>query len=212
MTDRLAVDYKLMRDLGIAGFYTEHDTGGIDVTTNFSELQTYIMFKLMQNPDCDTDKLARYFIKHYYGPAAEHVQQYYDALAKEMRAFTAKGGKWFYNTADYSFLNPPNMKRFDAMLNAAEKAADGVFAFRVRLLRLGFDSAYIAIVPADHKARLAKMETDLKKAVTKRAFNGKMARFQNWKKEIYAGANAKKLPLTYLCTTSKIGLDIFLSL
>ena len=209
MTDRLSTDYKLMRDLGIAGFYTEHDSGGIYLCTNFSELQTYIMFKLMQNPDCDTEKLARYFIKHYYGPAAKHVQEYYDALAKEMRAFTKKGGTWYYNTADYPFLNPVNMKRFDAMLNAAEKAADGEYAFRVRMLRIAFDSTYVAVVPADHKARLDKIEKSLQEVISKRKLNFKMSRFQDWKKELSIGANAKKLPPELANISPDYLLDFF---
>ena len=209
MTDRLSTDYKLMRDLGIAGFYTEHDSGGIYLCTNFSELQTYIMFKLMQNPDCDTEKLARYFIKHYYGPAAKHVQEYYDALAKEMRAFTKKGGTWYYNTADYPFLNPVNMKRFDAMLNAAEKAADGEYASRVRMLRIAFDSTYVAVVPADHKARLDKIEKSLQEVISKRKLNFKMSRFQDWKKELSIGANAKKLPPELANISPDYLLDFF---
>lgn len=210
MTDRLSKDYKLMRDIGIAGFYTEHDSGGIYEATNFSELQTYIMFKLMQNPDCDTDKLTRYFIKHYYGPAAPHIQQFHDALAAEMRAFCKKGGHWYYNTADYSFLNPPNMKRFDAMINAAEKAADGEYAFRVRTFRLGFDSAYVAVVPEDHKARLEKMEKNLKEFIAKRPSSRvTVKRFNSWKKEIYSGASAKKLPAELANIDYKYLLDYF---
>ena len=209
MTDRLAADYKMMRDLGIAGFYTEHDSGGIPSGTNFSELQTYIMFKLMQNPDCDTDKLTRYFINNYYGAAAPFVQQYHDILAKEMRAFTKKGGMWYYNTADYPFLTQAIMQQIDDLLNKAEKAVDGDYAFRIRMLRLGFDSTYVALVKADHNARLEKMEATLKELIAKRKIRTKMASFQNWKKEINAAASAKKLPASLANIAPEYILDYF---
>ena len=209
ITDRLAADYKMMRDFGIAGFYTEHDSGGIINGTNFSELQTYIMFKLMQNPDCDTDKLTRYFIKNYYGAAAPFIQEYHDILAREMRAFTAKGGIWYYNTADYPFLTKAILLQIDNLLNKAEKAVDGDFAFRVRMLRLGFDSTYVALVKADHKCRLEKMESILKELIERRKIRTTMANFQNWKKEIYAASSAKKLPSFLANIAPEYILDYF---
>ncbi|MBR2510330.1 MAG: DUF4838 domain-containing protein [Lentisphaeria bacterium] len=209
MTDRLAADYKLMRDLGIAGFYTEHDSGGILSGTNFSELQTYIMFKLMQNPDCDTDKLTRKFINVYYGKAAPFVQKYHDIIAKEMRAFTQKGGIWHYNTADYPFLTQKVLNKIDKLLNQAEKAVDGDFAFRVRALRLGFDSTYVALVNTDHKERLKKMEATLIELIAKRKVRTSLKNFHNWKKEIYAAASAKKLPPELANIAPEYILDYF---
>lgn len=209
MTDRLAADYKLMRDLGIAGFYTEHDSGGILSRTNFSELQTYIMFKLMQNPDCDTDKLTRKFINVYYGKAAPFVQKYHDIIAKEMRAFTQKGGIWHYNTADYPFLTQKVLNKIDELLNQAEKAVDGDFAFRVRALRLGFDSTYVALVNTDHKERLKKMEATLIELIAKRKVHTSLKNFHNWKKEIYAAASAKKLPPELANIAPEYILDYF---
>ncbi len=209
MTDRLAADYKLMRDLGIAGFYTEHDSGGIYNGTNFSELQTYIMFKLMQNPDCDTDKLTRKFINVYYGKAAPFVQEYHDIIANAMRKFTQKGGIWYYNTADYPFLTKKVLNKIDELLNNAEKAVDGDFAFRVRALRLGFDSTYVALVNADHKARLEKMEAILKELIAKRKIRTSLKNFHNWKKEIYAASSAKKLPAELANIAPEYILDYF---
>lgn len=44
----------------------------------FAELKTWILAKLMWNPNLDTMALAAEFIADFYGPAAPYVQRYFD--------------------------------------------------------------------------------------------------------------------------------------
>ena len=43
---------------------------------DFSEMRTYVVAKLMWNPDQDTDSLMLRFMRGYYGPAAPYIYQY----------------------------------------------------------------------------------------------------------------------------------------
>ena len=48
--DRIAEDVRTFKGLGVSGAYFEHDSGGLHYCANFSELQTWIMLQLFQNP------------------------------------------------------------------------------------------------------------------------------------------------------------------
>ena len=46
----------------------------------FSELRSYLISRLLWNPDCDVEKIINDFIYGYYGRAGKFVRQYFDLL------------------------------------------------------------------------------------------------------------------------------------
>ena len=192
--DRVAADIRLMAENKIEGTYFEHDSGGLQYGTNFSELQTYVMLKLFQDPVLDADKLAEKFIRAFYGPAAEHVLKYHDSLASAMRGFVKKGGRWNYRSMDSDFLDRPNLTAWDKMLDDAEKAAQGVYAFRVRLLRLGLDSTIVAKLGDAAERRIGRMRNTLKELKKMRKVNVNWKAFDAWSRNMLSRGKVLPLP------------------
>jgi len=46
----------------------------------FSELRTYLISRLLWNPDCDVDKVINDFMKGYYGNSGKYIKEYFDLL------------------------------------------------------------------------------------------------------------------------------------
>lgn len=63
---------------------------------DFAELRTWLVSKLMWNPDADMDSLMNVFHQGYYGAAAPYMIQYH----KDMKAALTKSGKrlWIYDS------------------------------------------------------------------------------------------------------------------
>ena len=146
--DRVATDIRTLHSFGAEGTFFEQDSGGITEFTNFSALQNYLMLKLFQNPDDDVDTIARHFISLYYGKAAPFVQKYYDALKNEHKKFIDGGGRWAHWMSQY-YLTLDNMKLWSKILDDALAAESGDFAFHVKQLRLGLDSAMMEQLKLD---------------------------------------------------------------
>ncbi|MBO4345615.1 MAG: DUF4838 domain-containing protein [Victivallales bacterium] len=151
--DRLAADIRTLHSLGAEGTFFEQDSGGVTEFTNFSALQNYLMLKLFQRPDSDVDTIARHFISLYYGKAAPFVEKYYDALKEEHRKFIDGGGRWAHWMSQY-YLTLENMRQWSKLLDDALAAETGDFAFHVRQLRLGLDSAMMEQMKLGYDAAL----------------------------------------------------------
>lgn len=106
---------------------------------DFSEMRTWVVSKLMWNPEQDTDSLVLRFMRGYYGPAAHHIYQYEKLLEG---ALLASGQRlWIYDSPvshKDGMLNAACRKRYNALFDRAEQAvaADSVLLRRVRLARL----------------------------------------------------------------------------
>ncbi|MBR2723080.1 MAG: DUF4838 domain-containing protein [Lentisphaeria bacterium] len=193
LASRFARDWQIMRQNGILGPYIEHDASGILQFTNFSELQSWLMLKLAQNPDADVKNLVRTFISAYYGSAAPAVQKYFDLLEVELNKFTAKGGSWHYRAIDAEYLTKNNLLAWEKLLDEAERNAQGEYAFRVRLLRIGLDCTIVSKIGDDGNKRLNRIRKTLQELQQKRPVNVDWKRFDNWSKNILD--RDKELPL-----------------
>ena len=71
--ERIAEDIRAMAACKVTGTYFEHDAGGITSRTNLSEMQSWVMFKLFENPSRDVQALMRDFAEHYYGKEGWNV-------------------------------------------------------------------------------------------------------------------------------------------
>lgn len=106
---------------------------------DFSEMRTYVVAKLMWNPDQDTDSLMLRFMRGYYGSAAPYIYQYEKLLEGALLA----GGQrlWIYDSPvshKDGMLNAACRKRYGELFDCAERAVagDSVLLRRVRLTRL----------------------------------------------------------------------------
>ena len=93
---------------------------------DFSEMRTYVVAKLMWNPDQDTDSLMLRFMRGYYGPAAPYIYQYEKLLEGALLA----GGQrlWIYDSPvshKDGMLNAACRKRYGELFDCAERAVAG---------------------------------------------------------------------------------------
>lgn len=131
--------YPNLRTLGPnIKFYADHHVTGVLAQgaygasgTEFSELRSWVLAKLLWNPNLDGQKLIDQFLAGYYGPAAPHIKAYidtiHDAIAKtdETLEMTSPPlGKWLSIQTLVTSLNH---------LRLAERAAGRDEALRLRV-------------------------------------------------------------------------------
>lgn len=106
---------------------------------DFAELRTYLVSKLMWNPDIDMDATMRFFLDHYYGKAGHYIYRY---LKMAEGALMGSGKDlWIYDspvTHKHGMLKPVLMSRYQELFDQAEAAvADNqVYLDRVQRSRL----------------------------------------------------------------------------
>jgi hypothetical protein len=119
-----------------------------DVGHEFSELKTYLISRLLWNPEIKADSVITDFMNGYYGPAAPFIRTYLDTLEGEVM----KTGEWLFiydppTTYENSFLSEANIARyngyFDQALAAVKDQPD--FLLHVRTCRLPLEYATMQI-------------------------------------------------------------------
>ena len=145
--DRIAEDIKTMKEAGVTGTYFEHDSG-IQHCANFTELQSWMMLKLFQNPCQDIKPLITEFTDFYYGKAAPAARKYLFELETLNQELIKQNDWWHYNKTDFPYLTPDNIRRWSALFDRMEAvtANDPERNFHVRLARLGLDSAAVKLM------------------------------------------------------------------
>lgn len=106
---------------------------------DFSEMRTWVVSKLMWNPDQDTDELVQQFMNGYYGAAAPALFAYEKRLEQELKASGQR--LWIYDSPvshKDGMLNAKNREQYNRLFDIAEAAVagDDVMLRRVRLARL----------------------------------------------------------------------------
>lgn len=79
----LQPNMKFFRDHGVKGVFEQgmYQNGE---SGEFGELRSYVLAKLMWNPDEDLEALIDNFMAAYYGPGARYVREYFDLLHKRV--------------------------------------------------------------------------------------------------------------------------------
>ncbi len=146
----------------------------IQPVSDFKALKTYLVAKLMWNPDENLDQLITGFCNKYYGAAAPAVMNYLNL--RNSNAVSAKSvlrarGR---GTKDYrtSFLKPEMLRKYDAILSEAEAKAGNnqVIQQRVAALRAGIDylileaagAKKMPLQPAEQKNRAQRLSNTLR--------------------------------------------------
>ena len=78
---RIIRDFALCRKAGVTGFGIDHAPGN-PTMGGFIELQTYLMARLLRDPDLDAEFLIKDFMEFEYGKAAGLMKRYLDEVEK----------------------------------------------------------------------------------------------------------------------------------
>ncbi len=120
------------------------EQGNREVGGEFAELRSYLISKLLWNPEENVDSLMNDFLNGYYGAAGPPIRTYID----EMREALLQSGAPLRifgspNEADTTYLTPTLINRYEVLFDEAELAvADSAELLeRVRIARLPLDFA-----------------------------------------------------------------------
>lgn len=136
---------------------------------DMSELRTWLVSKLMWNPEADVDSLITTFTDGYYGPAGKYIKRY--MRLQEGALLGSRIPLWIYDspvTHKDGMYSPYLMKMYNELFDDAEAAVvdDSVLLNRVRRSRLPLQYVELELARtspsmdlADISARLDTFET-----------------------------------------------------
>lgn len=114
----------------------------------FNELRTYLISKLLWNPDESTDKLMDEFLNAYYGEASQYIRQYIDKITAEL-LLSGEKLTLYEPPVTYSsnYLSMDNIREYFVLLNKALDAVktDEKKSKRVELLLQSLRYAYLEV-------------------------------------------------------------------
>jgi hypothetical protein len=129
--------------------FQQSNTG---VGHEFSELKSWMLAKLLWNPDADVPALIHEFTEGFYGPAGVWIREYIDHLQNEI----LKTGEWLDiygppTNHQYSFLSQDNIEQYNHYFDEAEKTVAEIpeFLLNVRTARMALQYAIMEIGKAD---------------------------------------------------------------
>ncbi len=142
--ERMAADFRLFHQVGVEGIFSEHDTEGVYRSIGLANLQTWLMLKLMWDPDRDLAALIADFTDRYYGAAAPLIREFSSRLEADTRALPTRMS-WNAPGGQYRHLTPALLVWSQRLFDRAEAAvaADPVLLTRVKQARMGMDLACV---------------------------------------------------------------------
>ena len=114
--------------------------------SEFMELRTYLLAKLLWDPEANVDTLMNDFLLGYYGPAAPYLRTYiesmHDALERSGEDLAIYG---YPLPSKNGYLSPENIDRYIVYFDRAEEAVkdDSAFLHRVQKARLPLQFAQL---------------------------------------------------------------------
>ncbi len=122
-------------DHGVTGIYEEacYYTKGAEL----AELRTYVMAKLLWDPDYDTDTAIDEFCAAYYGDAADEVRAFIDLVHESAQSIPDMHVR-IYSPPSVGYLTPEVLAEGDRLFDLAENAVadDETRLHRVKVARL----------------------------------------------------------------------------
>ena len=138
----LKPNLQTMAKYNVKGVFEEANCayyGGVD----FNELRTYLISKLLWNPDCDIDAIRKEFMDYYYGDAAKYLDEYLNMLCD----FVERENYHLYiqDTKRPDYLSDELLKKYNELFDKAQNAVagDGIRLMRVERARLSIRFADI---------------------------------------------------------------------
>lgn len=134
-------DLRLYKRRGAISVFCEHSHGYSPVS-DFDQLHTWLLSKLLWNPDQDDAALRREFLDGYYGAAGEAIGHYLDLLTEKVG--NRRISSWQGNP-DAEWMDLETMNQATRLFDAAAEAvaADSVLTARVQRARLSLDAQWL---------------------------------------------------------------------
>ena len=186
-----AVDIKHYRDAGVLGVNTESRNA---IATTF--LNLYLRGQLYWNPDADVDAMLQEFYPAFYGPAAQPMENYWNAIYKAWEETIVTEHEHFVVPAVYT---PELVDYLGKQVSAAEKAIqslsrksnpsrnESLYLQRMKIARLQFEvlDAYTKMVEAantdvDYAAAVKHGERGLKARDEMTELNGTFTTYKKY--------------------------------
>lgn len=135
-------------------FYKENNVDSLfmqatsQAGSEMASLRSYLISKLMWDPETDEDLIINDFLKGYYGDAGRYIREYIDAM-REALLESNHELKIFDSPIDAkeTYLSPDLMEKYEGLFDNAEQAVedDSERLRRVRVARLPLMFAQIQI-------------------------------------------------------------------
>jgi hypothetical protein len=130
--DILQENIQILKDAGVLGILEQ--ANGQSIGSEFYGLRTYLLTKLLWNPDCGTRPIIEEFIAFYYGKGAPYILEYFDLVQSLVKSDTFLS---FATRATNPVFTSKFIKKADALFDKAEKAeSDEAILARIELERL----------------------------------------------------------------------------
>ncbi len=128
------------------GITTVFEQGQSTLSTEFAELRTHLLAKLLWNPDVNVDSVMDDFLSHFYGTAGPVIRRYIDRMHDALE----EGNEplWIYGhprPSKTGFLSAANLDACGMLFDEAEAAvrSERVFLTRVQKARLPLQFALL---------------------------------------------------------------------
>jgi hypothetical protein len=124
-------------------FFVKHGVKGLFEQGNYSSggygelgpLRSYVLAKLLWNPETDVPRHIREFCDAYYGKASQGIQSFIELMNRQVS--DGKTHAHIFDNPKAPYLNSTFLQEADQLLSTAEEAAaDEAARFRVQIARL----------------------------------------------------------------------------
>ena len=131
---------------GVTGIYEESCYQSAH--TELAELRSYVLAKLLWDPNYAMDAIMMEFLVGYYGMAAAPIKAYIKLLQKKIADDNIHMG--IYDPPTTAYLSADVMEKADALFDQAEALADNEEMLeRVKTARLSLEYVHVATMPKD---------------------------------------------------------------
>lgn len=161
--DELTADLSMYQRNNVVGLFLQgsYSKGG---GSHLADLRSYLLAKLLWNPNQPAQPIISEFLRAYYGPGARYLQEYLDLIHHEVRFPPLGLGKTIYMYAGPKW-EPDFVPRARAIVAKAEAANAGqgeAMHRRIRKVKLSTDSVemFEAMRLVLHKDRLGPVDLD----------------------------------------------------
>lgn len=116
----------------------------------FSEMKSWVLSKLLWNPNLDTNALVAQFITDYYGPAATYIQQYFELCHALIKDDTVMG--IYIDENNPLYTNEFVVEANNLLIQAREVVAECDDDMRLRVDMVGLQIDYLRMMRTPKEA------------------------------------------------------------
>jgi len=179
----LQPNIQFFRDNGIEMMF-QQGSGGL--MSEFVELRSYLIAKLLWDPDLDMNILMDDFLTGYYGPAGQHIKKYIDTMHTALEETEGNLGIYGYPYDGIkTYLTPELIKVYEQIFVEAKAAVSDKSEYlkRVQVASLPLEFAILDISLRNVNDELSYFERENEKWIVRKDMLDRLARFTEAAKE-----------------------------